>query len=176
MRFVCCAAGIIAHTERMRDQSKGKTPEYTKVEDALKDKSKPRLHSARGRWVPNGVAALCAVCCADVTYNPGDLRVRFNQVDVSGKVGPVIDDDATAYTSLVVSSVPRNHDKCFPPDPSQPWLELHAQPFRQVKSKSELKRNMLVGAYFTCPALPRLQLHPLTRTRVSAPLLLCTAD
>ncbi len=78
-------------------------------------------------------------------FNPGDVKIRFNQVDMTGRIGPMIEDDATAYMSLVVSSVPRNNDRCFPPDPSQPWLELFAQPFRPVKSKSELKRNVLVS-------------------------------
>ncbi len=109
---------------------------------------------------------------SDVTYNPGDLRVRFNQVDLSGKVAPVVEDDATAYTSLVVSSVPRNQDKCFPPDPSQPWLELHAQPFRQrqVKSKSELKRNVLVRTTSRILRLSCACLSPIISSSSSCPL------
>lgn len=111
--------GIIAHSERVRDQSKGKTPEYTKPDDVVKDKNIP-------------------------PFNPGDVRVRFTPVDMTGRAGPVVEDDATAYQSLVVSSVPRNYDRCFPPDPSQPWLEVFAQPARPVKAKSELKRNVLL--------------------------------
>jgi len=64
---------------------------------------------------------------------------------MNGKVGAAIDDDAAQYGSLVISNIPRLGDKCFPPNPTSPWLEMHAQSFRPIRSRGELKRNVLLA-------------------------------
>lgn len=107
--------GVSVAAEQFRD--KKKMPEGTKLDDILKDKT--------------------------FLYTPGDMKLKFTQVDLNGKASTTHEDDATAYQSILLSSVPRLGDKCFPPDPTQPWLEMHGTSFKP-KNKAEIKKNVLL--------------------------------
>jgi len=77
-------------------------------------------------------------------FTPPEVKVKFVQVDMNGKATQTIDDDPAAYNTILLSSVARLGDKCVPPDPSAPWLEVYGAPLKAIKRSGELKKNILL--------------------------------
>lgn len=67
-------------------------------------------------------------------FSPPDLKVSFTSVDLDGEEVATYHEESIAYSSILVSNVPRKGDRCYPPNPQNAWLELHAQ-INDVRSK-----------------------------------------
>jgi len=79
------------------------------------------------------------------TFTNPELRVKFSQVNMKGVVTGNCEDEAISYTSILLSNIPQRGDKVFPPDPTNPWLEMHAQVQKGSKPKDPTKRSTLLA-------------------------------
>ena len=58
-------------------------------------------------------------------YVACQVGLKFLQMNVSGqpRQGPTLPDKS--YHTIVLSNIPAFGDRCTPPDPTKPWLEMY---------------------------------------------------
>jgi len=76
-------------------------------------------------------------------FAPPELRVKWTKVDLNGKVQQTLEDDVCPYQTMLLSNIPQQGDECVPPDPTQPWLEMHAATPKGFKPKEGSKKSIL---------------------------------
>eukprot|EP01087_Luapelamoeba_hula_P015668 TRINITY_DN4701_c0_g1_i1.p1 TRINITY_DN4701_c0_g1~~TRINITY_DN4701_c0_g1_i1.p1 ORF type:complete len:949 (+),score=126.79 TRINITY_DN4701_c0_g1_i1:71-2848(+) len=59
-------------------------------------------------------------------FAPLNLHVKFLQMNVQGVPRQGLTLEPKPYHTLTVSNIPIQGDRCTPPDPTKPWLEMYA--------------------------------------------------
>jgi len=77
-------------------------------------------------------------------FNPAEVTMKFAKMDLAGNKSGTLVDEPVPYENLVVANIPRKDHACFPPDPTQPFLEMYAKPSRTYQPK-EGRRNVLLS-------------------------------
>lgn len=61
-------------------------------------------------------------------FNPPDMDLTFTPMNLAGENQESLSEEGININNLLIANVPREKDKCFPPNPVCPWLEMYAEP------------------------------------------------
>merc|ERR1712130_184381 len=83
-------------------------------------------------------------------YNPPVMDLHFTPMNLAGEELDPITEENISLNSLLIANIPRTEDKCFPPNPICPWLEMYAEPKSTAKHLTNDRRQHISELSLEC--------------------------